>query len=268
MKQEYLKIPAIEKLVPFPNFGTVLLQHAREFPQKLAISFSKRKYTYDEVTKICARLDIPKQKIKLSFHDIENDTLLLLACLYQGRELDIDFSSRSSINYLQPENQGEELPFFDPPYVKLDDHACSLNNEYHFSQYQVLLAAQAIGKAFKLFREGASYCPENINSIADLIFGVLAPLYYCKTVEMVFTSQKDYYQYAWKKEISSSLRDAAYLFPKNAKAQGFLLLESFDNALGMGPIVSPEGKMLELLGYEFEKFEDKWSVKGHGVADQ
>ncbi len=260
-----MKIPTVEKLVPFPNFATVLLQHAREFPEKIALNFTDEFLTYQALAEYCESVCFIDGVISISMLNPKEDLRILLACLYQGKTFDLNFSKESKYD-IKNVKIGEKLKYFEPPYVKLDDTALTLNAKHTFDQYKVLLAAQAIGKAFRLFRPGAAYCPLDITTVSDLVFGVLAPLYNCKTIEFAFNKEKNHYQYSWRHEIVSDLRDNAFIFPKNASTQGYLLLDSFDYAMGLGPIQAPNGQIMELLGYEFERLNGAWKISGHGLS--
>lgn len=263
---DYLDIPDVEKLVPFPNFATILLQHAREFPDKVALKFDNKKYTYLELTKFCSNVDISNKDIIISMNNIANDLPILLSCFYQGYKVDLNFNTDTNTRLDELKVSNHELKYFEPPYVKLDDSALVLNSKYHFTQYKVLLAAQAIGKAFNLFREGKSYCLPDISNISDLVFGVLAPLYFSKTIEFTFNSEVNYYQYAWKKSIESNLRDSAAVFTDEFKKGNYFLKQKFDKAMGIGPLIDPLGNLVELLGYELSKKDGEWDISGHGIA--
>lgn len=262
----YLNIPNVEKLVAYPNFATVLLQHAREYPQKLALRFQNKDYTYLAMTEFCSNINFPDKKISVSMRNIENDLLLLLACLYQGKEVDLNFNVDTNVLIEELIIDHDKLKYFDPPYVKLDDPALILNDKYYFTQYKVLLAAKALGNAFTLFRDGASYCPPEIPDAKALLFGVLAPLFFCKTIEFVFNEGKDHYQYAWNRWIKSDLRASSVVYFQKKLGNNYILEESFDQAMGIGPLIHPLGNLVELLGYEIYKVDGKWDISGHGIA--
>ncbi|MFA6619209.1 MAG: hypothetical protein WCT23_09095 [Candidatus Neomarinimicrobiota bacterium] len=263
---KYLNIPDVEKLVAFPNFATVLLQHAREVPQKSALKFENSDYTYLALTKFCSNIELPEKKISLSMRNIKNDLLLLLACLYQGKQIDLNFNRDTNLVLDELKIADDELKYFEPPYVKLDDPALILNDTYHFTQYKVLLAAKAVGNALHLFRDGASYCPAEILSIKDLLFAVLAPLFFAKSIEFTFNKEINHYHYAWNRTIDSDLRDCATVFFQEKRDNNYTLKESFDQAMGLGPLFHPSGSLVELLGYELFQDNGTWRISGHGIA--
>ncbi|MEA2076675.1 MAG: hypothetical protein U9O95_01490 [Candidatus Marinimicrobia bacterium] len=264
-KRSFLNIPYEEHIVPFPNFASVIMQHAREFPDKIAMEFGSCKYTYSELLELCLSLDIPEEtgEIIISMDRIENDLILLLALLIQGISFKLDFTSSSSLEYKKLDRKKMEYHPFEPPYVRLDAPAFLLNN-YSFSQYNVLVAAQAVGNAFKLFRPGNAYCPLSFTSIADLTFGVLAPLYFAKSIHFTLHNEKNCYQYALNHEINSSLRDAIIIFSTNSdNPNSYKLIESFDQVLGLGPIIDPRDELIQLLGLDINKIDGKWHIAGH-----
>ena len=270
-QREFLDIPYAEHIVPFPNFASVLMQHAREFPDKIAIQFDNERFTYQELLQNCLSMEFEKDRnYDLGFRHKEEDLLRLLALLAQGIPFDLNFP-RSGTYLRETKKIFREIniDYFDPPYVKLDDKAFVLNGEYEFSQYNVLVAAQAVGNAFKLFREGAAYCDPGLLTISDLVFGVLAPLYFAKSIYFTNVDEPDLFQYAWRGKISSSLRDAVMVGDDvNYHDNAYRLQESFDQALGLGPIFSLKGQMVKLLGVDIEKVEDKWTISGHCLGEK
>lgn len=262
-RNEFLDIPYAEHIVPFPNFATVIMQHAREFPDKIALGFDSGSYTYSELIKTCLALDL-NSNITLSMKDPENDLIIFLALLVQGISFKLDFKADSILKLDRIKQSDVKIHYFEPPYVRLDDEALILNKELCFSQYNILVAAQAIGNAFKLFRPGNALCPLSITSIADISFGILAPLYFAKSIYFDHINEKNYFQYSWKIPIESDLRDASTILYKTKKdGKSYILKKSFDMALGLGPIISPKGNMVKLLGLDIEKVEDKWTIAGH-----
>ncbi len=261
-ERSFLDIHYAEHIVPFPNFASVLMQHARVFPEKTALEFESSKHTYSELLELCLSLDIPKDII-ISMKKPENDLILLLASLVQGIPFILDLTSQSKLEYDKLDLKKIDYHPFEPPYVRLDDLAFSLKN-ISFSQYNVLVAAQAVGNTFKLFREGAAYCPPKIQTISDLIFGVLAPIYFAKSIYFIMIKEKNFFQYAWNAEAGSNLCDAAVILTNNNNSNNaYILSNTFDQALGLGPVKSPSGEYLTFLGVDIEKVGDKWKVSGH-----
>ena len=267
-KNEYLGVPIDEKIVPFPNFGSVLLQHAREFPDKIALQFKNRNYSYKALLEECLSLPLSDKIVQLSFMSIENDLIILLSCLCLGIPFKLDFKGSSNLILKDLEKNEIQIKYFEPPYVRLDDKAFILNENYEFSQYNVLVASQAIGNAFKLFRDGAAYCPENISSITDLVFGVLGPLYFAKSIYFTFNDNPDFYQYAWNRMIKSDLRDAVMVTNHDSNHKNiFRLKNSFEQALGLGKVISPNGKGVVFLGFELDNDVPKGHCLGNQIND-
>jgi non-ribosomal peptide synthetase component E (peptide arylation enzyme) len=88
---EYLGVPFEEKLVPFPNFASVLLQHAREFPQKIALIFEDRAYTYLDLLKECLSYNINDVEYEINLVQVQDSIILILALLTQGKNFKLDF---------------------------------------------------------------------------------------------------------------------------------------------------------------------------------
>ena len=266
--RRFLDIPYEEHIIPFPNFASVLLQHARVFPAKPVFVSDKVSMTYSELLEMSLTLGLPRDKrIHLSFNSLCDDLLILMALLYQGIPFSIDFKKESSIQLADLKNNDLQVNQFEPPYVRLDDEAFILNNEYCFSQYNVMVAAQSVGNAFKLFREGAAYCPHHIHQISDLIFGILAPIYFAKTIHLSKRDGGNIYQYAWNDTINSTLRDNASVFldPSDEK-NIYRLITPFDQALGLGKIIDPAGKTVNLLGFELDESREVPTPRGHCIG--
>jgi len=254
-RNEFLDIPYTEHIVPFPNFASVIMQHAREFPDKIALDLSTGSYTYADLLKTCLALEL-KSNMTLSMKDTENDLIIFLALLTQGIPFNLNFNSNSTTKLSKINIREMEIHFFEPPYVHLDDQAMTLNSEYCFSQYNILVAAQAIGNAFKLFRPGNAFCPLSITSIADLSFGILAPLYFAKSIYFVNVDEPDFFQYAWNGVIRSDLRDVVMVGSEiKDQKNAYHLKKSFDNAMGIGEVISSKGKKVTFLGFEIEDEE-------------
>ncbi|MCF7832989.1 MAG: hypothetical protein K9N05_05395 [Candidatus Marinimicrobia bacterium] len=264
-QQEFLDIPYNEHIVPFPNFASVLMQHAREFPDKIALQLEEKSYTYFDLLNICLSYKLNKDNdYKIKIVNIEKEVVFLLALLTRGIPFELKFMEPGT--YVSEDQIGKYkiIDYFDPPYVRLDDKAFVLNGEYEFSQYNIMVAAQAVGNAFKLFREGAAYCFPEMFSIADLVFGVLAPLYYAKSIYFIEIKEPNFFQYAWNGVIKSELRDAVMVTNEvNYHENAFILMESFDQALGLGPLKSIKRNIPELLGVEISNENGICRISGH-----
>ncbi len=263
-KTDYLNIPVVEHIVPFPNFGSVLLQHAREFPDKPALIFEGKAYTYLELLKECLTYKIEKDiEYEVELNHVQDNIILILALLTQGSAFKLNFLKSGT--YIREESTKgfTDIDYFDPPYVRLDDKAFTLKGKYEFSQYHVLVAAQAVGKAFKLFREGAAYCPQSVFGIEDLTFGILAPLYFAKSIYFYDVKTPDLFQYAWNGVIKSNLRDAVMVTNEvNYHENVYRLVNSFEQALGLGEVKGRDGNAVEFLGFEIEHGEPKGHCLG------
>jgi hypothetical protein len=263
---EYLGVPFEEKLVPFPNFASVLLQHAREFPQKIALIFEDRAYTYLDLLKECLSYNINDVEYEINLVQVQDSIILILALLTQGKNFKLDFLKSGTYVREKSSKIYNEIDYFDPPYVKLDDKAFLLKDKYEFSQYNVLIAAQAVGQAFKLFRDGAAYCPKSVFGIEDMIFGILAPLYFAKSIYFYKIDKPDFFQYAWNGVIESNLRDAVMVTNEvNYHENVYRLRNNFEQALGLGEAIGPDGKAVQFLGFEIIDGEPRGHCLGRKV---
>ena len=256
-KRDYLNIPYDEHIVPFPNFGSVILQHAREFPDKTAFFTPDHAISYLQLLQYCI-----SSELKVDQHDL----LTLFAKLYKGIPFKLNFKDPLDIRMNISINKFDNIDYFNPPYVRLDDQALILNEKYDFTQYNILVAAQAVGKAFKLFREGAAYCPAEIKSAADLVFGVLGPLYFGKSIYFTKNNEPNVFQYAWNANIDSNLRDVAMVSDRDDLENTYRLKKSYDKALGLGKMISPGGDEVSFLGFEIKSGNLKGHCLGHEIT--
>lgn len=282
-EHEFLDIPGDEHIVPFPNAAAVIMQHAREFPERAALVFKDARYTYRDILEQCQKTIIPDRDIRISLKDPEHDLLLIILLLYHGKVFHLDLKAATNI---RPENLPQrevtenerELPF-----VRLDDPALILKGHYRFTQYNLLVAAQAAGNTFKLFRPGDAVCSLPLNSMTDLCFGILAPLYFAKSLRFDRPDPagevlKGTAQYAYAGLTAPSipldnkelLRDAAILFKARREAfsspVSFYIEEEIPYAAGLTPVTNNEGDPLSFLGAEMEKKNDSWIIRGHCVG--
>ena len=149
-----------------------------------------------------------------------------------------------------------------------------------------MVAAQAVGKALKLFRPGHAVCALPLSSVSDLVLGVLAPFYYAKTIRFdcndpaneVFSGTA---QYAWCKDIvpeilpadtTARLRDASLVFscvpPDVPGLPVYRLLTAFDHAAGLGPLMDKDGNILSLPGMEIIRDGNTWNIRGHVLGQR
>ncbi|MDZ7821495.1 MAG: hypothetical protein U5N26_06600 [Candidatus Marinimicrobia bacterium] len=281
--RRFLDIPYDEHIVPFPNTAAVILQHAREFPEKKALVFRSEQYRYGDLAALCFRARMPEKEVTLSLKDLENDLPLLLICLFNGIPVHIDFQSDTNVclSDVPLDDAKDILP--ELPFVRLDKTAVLLKAGYRFSQYNLLVAAQAAGIAFKLFRPGDAVCALPVRTLPALCFGILAPLYFAKTIRFDSPNPADEVlrgtaQYARAGETTPSLpfvkekllRSAAILFDRRNEAfaspVAFYLETETDHAAGLAPVSDHTGKLLSFLGAEMEKQDGRWGIRGHCVG--
>jgi len=284
-RRTFLNIPYEEHIVPFPNTAAVILQHAREFPGKIAFRFIDSSCTYGDILDLCLRFRIRDRKRPLlSFRDPEKSLMPLLALLYHGIPFHLDFtaeSDRISYEYL-PENMQANKQ--DIPFIRLDDNALILKAKYRFSQYNLLVAAQAVGRAFRLFRPGDACSALPVESMSDLLFAVLAPLYFAKTIRFDMANPAEEVlnarvQYAWCKEgfpeilpeAKKLLRDAAMLFTASQQKvlhpSAYYLSGADDAAAGLAIIRDVSGAIVPFPGCDIVRnAEGKLQINGHALA--
>ncbi len=281
----FLDIPYDEHIVPFPNTAAVLMQHAREFPDKPALCFRDKTYTYAALRDLCLSADLSAlngAKPLVSLHDTQNGLLLMLILLSRGIPFDLDPQAATHV-------RAAELPLtekvpgdFEPPFVHLDDTAMVLDGTYRFSQYNLLVAAQAAGIAFKLFRNGDAVSALPLASVRDLVFGVLGPLYFAKTVRFSADPGAEVLagraQYAWCADIlpdapllsGGLLRDAHMLFsreyPETLSPYARYMPVYFDQAAGLGPVTDLEGNLMNFLGVDIGRDGEAWTCEGHALG--
>lgn len=280
-RRTFLNIPHEEHIVPFPNTAALILQHAREFPEKIAFRFKDRTSTYAHILNYCLTFKVREnERPLLSFRDPEKSLFLLLALLYQGIPFDLNFHAECDrISFTFAVEQTRDIPFIRP-----DDEACILNETYLFSQYNLLVAAQAVGRAFRLFRPGDACCALPIQSMNDLLFAVLAPLYFAKSIRFDTTNPAEEVlnakaQYAWCREVFPAtlpkakelLRDAALLIrteKQNATLPAaYYLSRTDDSAAGLAIIYDVSGEIVPLPGCDFVRdSKGKLQINGHAVA--
>jgi len=284
--RSFLDIPYEERIVPFPNMASVLMQHAREFPDKAALCFPDSRFTYAGLLNACltGKPEHEPEKIIVSLRDTENSCLLILFCLFHGIPFHLDHSEETNTRLtFDPD---KNIQHCELPYVHADRTALLLMNSYSFSQYNLMVAAQAVGKALKLFRPGHAVCALPLSSVSDLVLGVLAPFYYAKTIRFdcndpaneVFSGTA---QYAWCKDIvpeilpadtTARLRDASLVFscvpPDVPGLPVYRLLTAFDHAAGLGPLMDKDGNILSLPGMEIIRDGNTWNIRGHVLGQR
>ncbi|HBY18183.1 MAG TPA: hypothetical protein DEH00_03330 [Candidatus Marinimicrobia bacterium] len=218
----YLGIPYDEEIVPFPNFGTVLIQHRRYLPEKPVFIWKDvPPFTFKEwssgvrllsdalkqsglnvSSRVCLKPDLRPETIFL-FHALldggipaffpadsgTGSTFPLPGEVILPEEYILEgpggtsgsiYSVVDSLLHTRPE---AEDPFV-IPYVSLDHPALFFSEEeiwYEFAQYNLLSAAQSVGKELSLFREGETLFAKQVKDPADWLFAALTSFYYGST---------------------------------------------------------------------------------------
>lgn len=262
MKSDFINIPQDELLVPFPNFGAVLMQHARVMGTKTALNLGSGPVSYAQLLHFCRTHICEDISPEFGLDSYSDAVLDLIACLYHGRTLQFEFGKDIPIKMISPYPVS-----IDVPYVRLSTPALTFSDEsgkYEYSQYHLLCAAQAVGNAFHLFREGDAVLFSKISSITDLTAGLLACLYFGKTIhfeeiislESLFQAKVQYvYTAVLEKYISADskkiLRDGAVLCCKNnsgTNADFIYKLSPTPGCSGLGNIIDSDGNYIKLLG--------------------
>jgi len=282
-QRSFLDIPYDERIVPFPNLASVLMQHAREFPDKTALCFAGKQYSYSNLLTKCnyGRLVRQEKHIRISLKDTEDGLLLIIYCLYHGIVFHLDPSEETNTTFGNDAEMTDNDP--EPPYVQPDDPALILNDTYSFSQYNLMVAAQAVGRTFKLFRPGDAVTLLPLTDISDLVFGVLAPLYFAKTIRFDIPDPasellRGKAQYAWCRHVlpempvlsDAMMRDARMIFrcefPEALSPCACRLVTAFEHAAGLGPLLDHRGDILPLPGVEITRVGNGWQIRGHALA--
>lgn len=216
-----LGIPYDEEMVPFPNFGTVMIQHRRYLPDKNAFIwddgpvFTFREWgdavrTLSEELK-SAGLNAGKPLLMKPENKPEN--ILLFHALLDGgipavpvfdmfsedsfpvalRKISGTFNQFPRIPGVLSLERIREIIRICPeisdtlktPPVRLDHPALFLffqDTWGEFCQYNLLCAAQSVGKKLALFREGETLWTRKIHDAPDWLFATLFSFYYGRTI--------------------------------------------------------------------------------------
>jgi hypothetical protein len=298
----YLGIPYDEEIVPFPNFGTVLIQHRRYLPDKPAFVWKNvSPFTYKEwssgvrllsdalkqaglnvSSRVCLKPDLSPETLFL-FHalldggipafftaDSESGSTLPLpgeVILPEEYVLkgpgDISGSIYSVVDSLLHTRPEAEDPF-DVPYISLDHPALFLSVEeiwYEFTQYNLLSAAQSVGKELSLFREGETLFTKEISDSADWLFAALTSFYYGSTTR--FDTGVD----AQKAESLLKEKKIQVLVPDISKTGVFSLDLTTDDVLRDTVILyrdSRTGRIPKTLPYPWRYFWTAPVFAGNG----
>ncbi|MDZ7795601.1 MAG: hypothetical protein U5N56_00495 [Candidatus Marinimicrobia bacterium] len=121
--------------------------------------------------------------------------------------------------------------------------------------------------------------------MSDLCFGILAPLYFAKTLRFDIDDPADAVisgaaQYAYAGLTASSvpvdtaklLRDAAILFKARKDAffspVSFYIEEAIPYAAGLSPVTDNSGRLLSFLGAEMQERDGRWIIRGHCLGEK
>lgn len=262
MKNDFLDIPSDELLVPFPNFGAVLMQHGRNLGGKTAMDLESGPISYAQLLLFCRTHTSQDLSPACGLTSYSQSILNFIACLYHGIAVHLEFKNTIPIKMVAPDMLSEDVP-----YVRLSTQALSLTEKgqkYSYTQYHLLCAAQAVGKAFHLFREGDALLFSQLSTLTDLTAGLLACLYYGKTTRFSdapdlesFFQGKTQYVYTpvldqFKKTADSRvLKNSAVLCCSNNSGTnaGFIYrLTPHPACSGLGNIMDSNGNYIQLLG--------------------
>ena len=214
-----------------------------------------------------------KDVIGLSFGNSPIEILMLFALLFKGAiiqpifpiyskdeadelfekskaKIIFDFNSESKINYKNSQlikfsNHKEFISKIKKysekesllPYLRLKDPALRFYEKgigvIEFNQYNLLTAAQSIGKKFHLFRPGISILNHKIQDLTDFIYSVFAPFYYGKTIKIdEQTSDENIF-----KNMSEGKIHYSYLGTNFEKSELTKIEYSFNNILRDAAVV-------------------------------
>ncbi|MDK2975719.1 MAG: hypothetical protein PWP06_194 [Candidatus Marinimicrobia bacterium] len=299
----YLGIPYDEEIVPFPNFGTVLIQHRRYLPDKPAfiwkdvppftfkewgsgirlLSDALKKEGLNVSSKVCLKPDLSPETIFL-FHalldggipaffaansdsastfPLPGDVILPEEYILKGPTGTYE-SIHSVVHFLLHTRPEAENPF-DIPYVSLDHPALFFSKEeiwYEFSQYNLLSAAQSVGKELSLFREGETLFAKQMTDPADWLFAALTTFYYGSTTR--FDTDVD----AQKAESILKEKKTQVLIPDISNTGVFSLDLTIGDVLRDTAVLyrdSRTGKIPETLSYPWRYFWTAPIFAGNGI---
>ena len=189
------------------------------------------------------------------------------------------------------------------PFIRLKHPALRIFRKeigvMEFNQYNLLTAAQSIGKIFHLFRPGISILNHKVQDLTDFIYSIFAPFYYGKTIyindkisnEIIFkkiSDEKIHYSYLGtnfekSKLIKSDynfnniLRDATVVINVKNQELNFELSKQLpitkifgdDFSCGVGLIFDENGNYKCMDNIEVsEKQNGKLAFRGHTIFDK
>gem|GEM_PF-4571458 len=298
-------VPYFERIVPFPNLNTILRQHLQLHPEAAALRDGDRVLTYRQLwhssIRVSELMDNSGQSKTEPFvlpFPLDLDHLVtLLACLNSGRPVlllpeggTLQGSSRVSGGSRMSAflfEEGLRQPFPEPddspiPFLDLG-HSFFLIPKgpeafLKYTAYNILAAAQSLGKALALFRPGPAFLRRSTRSLSELLISFLSPLYYGKEILLgeqdadrsLSAILRGDLHFAYHPEAVSipavgdtgpysSLRDAALLLDnrcrqnsQTADTAGLPLrfIRSFELFSGMGLLYDSSGQELSVPGIE------------------
>ncbi len=302
---EFQGIPYSEKIVVFPNFHTVVLQHLQLHPDKICFQDGENPLTYRHLSEgISALMDsYEREGIKsgdrasLPFSGDGASFTRLLAMWNMGIVVQIHFTDRPSSGAM-PEPNGpafEERPI---PYLTLDRPACRFESPVfgpvHFSAYNILAAAQSLGRVFHLFRDGDTLVTAPPATLSDLMLSYIVPYFWGKTIHFRPLREADpaaefengHVQYAYIPDMNDSLMDAVkHIHPEKLLRDAVLLTRGESSALpdlswirairqddhffGMGPVFETGDKPVPVPALEIvRKSASELYLKGPSLFDR
>lgn len=194
----FLGIPYIERTVPFPNWATVFLQHAHALPDTVALEWNSGAVTYLQLYHWLMNTDEQVAgKPSFLWKPGENgqEILLLFAMLFSGVPVTADFGNRVKMSLPElPDIHSPLLKTMEPnyqllPYIRQTSPALIVSlpglADIQFTQYNLMCAAQSLGKTFNLFRPGNVVIHHALTNLSDLVLSLLAPLYFGKSIHFL-----------------------------------------------------------------------------------
>ncbi len=283
-RRSFLDIPYEEYTVPFPNTAALIQQQAREFPDRIAFRFEKCSHTFSDILQFCLRFrNRESETALLCFRRPQEDLLPMLALLYHGIPFDLNFSAEQS--RLDYELISEEISgTMDLPFIGPENDAFILNDTYLFSQYNILVAAQNLGRVFHLFRPGDACSYPEITTMSDLLFGILAPFYFAKSIDFNAENPaeevlKGKAQYAWSKGVlprslpkeRKILRDAALVFWTDKTSEdipnAYYIYKVDNSTAGLALMRDSKGNTIAIPGCDFHEHADgSLQIHSHAVG--
>jgi len=282
-------IPYREKTVPFPNFDTLIRQHAGMIPEQILLHDGSESLSYGDLWSIIRgsiaasrSSSVDKlQKFRITGTLVNYAELLILwsvgtALQFEFRN-DEEVSESLTLTDLSSRriSENKEIPV---PYITPDKTLCRWTSpifgDVNFSHYNIMAAAQSLGAALELHRPGEAVIPRCPASLSVLMLMFLAPLYYGKTIRIADLSADQCLEeirsgraaYCFcpdplseekdgDNSAHSPLRGACFLRSGWQKQSGpspefIKYIQNEDHFFGMGPLRSSSGEMIRIQAME------------------